>query len=689
MRKLLGFILFSVLVSVTAYGQTVQWASKVIGFSSELTPTQYSAQQALGKPNVLPSSGQNPNAWTPERPKRNEWIKLGFATPMQIQQIAIAESYNPGALFKVYIYDEAGKETLAFTFNPMPVPRKQQMQYVALPLTSYKVAAVKLEFDGKALTDYFSIDAVAITESNIPIQANLDFPALLAKGILVEQLDKNVNSDVSELNPVLSPDGKTLYFSRKNHPDNVGGVKDTEDIWFSELGDDGKWKLAKNMGPQFNNKYPNFVNSVSSATPDGQAVVMLLGNRYSDKGKMQAGVSISTKVGNSWTKPKAIIIEDEYNYNEKANYFLANTRKVLLMSTEREDSKGERDLYVSFVKKDSTWTKPLNLGVVVNTLGDETGPFLASDDKSLYFSSTGFSGFGGADIYLTKRLDDTWTKWSSPQNLGPDINSALDDLFFNIPSTSEYAYYSRGVSEDNTDIFRVKLPVLIVPEPVIIVKGKLLDSKTQSPVSAKIVYEDLATGKEVGVTQSDGKTGNYEIHLPGGKNYGVHAEAEGFLAASQSLDLRELKVDKTLANTDVLLQRKPDADGVANLNPITLTPVAPDATITLNNLFFEYKKSSLSPESFPELNRIVDLMKGKPTMTVEIAGHTDSIGGDAYNMVLSEQRAKSVTNYLSGKGIQNQRITMKFFGLRKPVDTNDTPEGRQKNRRVELKIIKM
>src|SRR6185369_2053539 len=139
------------------------------------------------------------------------------------------------------------------------------------------------------LPDYFSIDAVAISDSNYPIIADIDMPEMLRKGLIVERLDENVNSEVSELNPLLSPDGKTLYFSRKNHPKNVGGVNDKEDIWYSELGADGKWTLAKNMGPQFNNEGPNFVNAVAS-TPDGQAV-LLLGNKYLPNGKMLAGVS--------------------------------------------------------------------------------------------------------------------------------------------------------------------------------------------------------------------------------------------------------------------------------------------------------------------------------------------------------------------------------------------------------------
>lgn len=663
-------------MSVYSFGQQVQWATKVLDFSSELTPVQYSAQQALGKPNVLPAGGQNPNAWTPDKPKRSEFIKLGYDHPIEIQQIAIAESYNPSALFKLYIYDEAGNEYLIHTFNPTAIPLKAMLRNVFVQKTAYKVSAVKLEFDGQALPDYFSLDAVAISDSSYPIIADIALPELLSKGLVVEQLDKNVNSDYSELNPLLSPDGKTLYFSRKNHPENMGGVNDKEDIWYSELGQDGKWTLAKNMGPQFNNEYPNFVNAVSSATPDGKSVLLVLGNRYEDKGKMLAGVSISDNIGGTWTNPKPLRIDDDYNFNEKANYFLTNTRKALLMSIEREDSHGGRDLYVSFPKNDSLWTKPLNLGAVVNTAGEESGPFLASDDKTLYFSSNGFSGFGGMDIYTSTRLDDTWTNWSPPQNMGPDINSKLDDLFFNIPSTSDFAYYSRGVTEDNIDIFRVKLPLYHSPEPIVVVKGRLIDSKTGKPIGAKIIYEDLATGKEVGTANSNPETGEYEIHLPGGKLYGFRAESEGHISESQNLDLRDFKKDGIFSK-DI------------QLAPIEVVAIEENAKITLNNIFFDFDRSSLRPESFPELNRIVTLMSEKPGMQVEIAGHTDPVGPDAYNMGLSERRARSVAKYLVEKGIVSDRITVVFYGETRLIDKTNTKAGNQKNRRVEFKILKL
>jgi OOP family OmpA-OmpF porin len=677
MQRLFLVLCLALLFSVKAFSQSVQWASKVIEFSTELTPVQYSAQQILGKPNVLPAGGQNPGAWTPDRPKQKEFIKVGFEKPTQIEQIAIAESHNPSALVRILVYDEAGKEYPIHTFNPQSVPLQGRMLNIFIPRTPYKVAAVKLEFDGAALPDYFSIDAIAITDINYPIIANISTPELLSSGILVEKLDANVNSQYSEMNPLLSPDGKTLYFSRANHPDNAGGVKDKEDIWFSELGSDGKWTLAKNMGPQFNNEYPNFINTVTSSTPDGKSVLMLLGNKYLDNGKMLAGVSISDNVNGKWSDPKPVNIQNDYNFNEKANYFLANSRKTLLMSVEREDSKGGRDIYVSFSQSDDKWSEPLNLGELVNTSGEETAPFLASDDKTLYFSSNGFSGYGGADVYVSKRLDDTWTNWSEPQNMGPDINSKTDDLFFNIPSTSEYAYYSRGISAENSDIYRAKLPFYKSPEPVVIVKGKLIDAKTGKPISARIVFERLPEGKEAGSTISSAETGEYEVHLPGGFLYGVRAEAKDHLSLNQNLDLRNVTKDGTVEQKDITLA------------PIEVALIEPEATIVLNNVFFDFNKAVLKPESFPELNRLVTLLGEKKTMEVEIAGHTDALGDDKYNQFLSELRAKAVSKYLSEKGVSKERLAVIYFGESKPLDTNETKEGRKKNRRVEFKIVKM
>ncbi|GCC51243.1 hypothetical protein SanaruYs_14640 [Chryseotalea sanaruensis] len=686
MKKFSFLVLLSFVGFVGAQAQVVKWADKVLDFSTELTSGQYAAQQALGKPNVISDAsgrltgGQSPSAWTPDRPNRKEFLKLGFANPIQIQQVAIAESHNPSALYRVLAYDVAGNEYELMTLNPQVVPLKSRMLNIFVEKTSFKVAAIKLEFDGAAVGEYFAIDAVAISDSKYAIIPEISKPELLAAGLSVEGLDENVNSEYSELNPLLSPDGKTLYFSRKNHPENVGGVTDKEDIWYSELDSTGHWKLAQNLTP-LNNPGPNFINYISSVTPDGKSAIVLLGNQYSEKGKMLAGVSVSTNVGGNWTKPEALKITDDYNFNEKVNYFMANNRRTLLMSVEREDSEGDRDLYVSFQNTDSSWTKPLNLGKNINTASEESSPFLAADDKTLYFSSKGFSGYGGSDIYMSKRLDDTWTSWSEPENLGPEINSPQEDVFFNIPANSDYAYYSRGITETNTDIYRVKLPIMNSPELWVTVKGKLIDGKTGLPIAAKIIYERLPDGVEAGITQTNPATGEYEIRLPAGYQYGVRAEAKDHMSENQNLDLRDVKGDQVLDHQDFKL--KP-----MQVETIAIVPIEENAKITLNNIFFDFDSHVLRENSKPELNRIVSMMKERNSMQVEIAGHTDSNGPDAYNLKLSQRRAKSVNEYLVSQGIQSSRIVVTFFGEDNPIADNKTKEGQRKNRRVEFKIVK-
>lgn len=665
MRLVLTSLLL--ILTMSAYAQTVQWASRVIDFSSELTPVQYSAQQIIGKPNVLPAGGESPNAWTPERANKKEFIRVGFDNPMKIRQVAIAESFNPSALYRIVAFDTNGQEHEINTLSPQAVPLNGRMLNVIIEETSYEVASLQLEFDGAAVPEYYSIDAVAISDSNLPIVAEIAVTEGLNPELYKERLSENVNSAYKEYKPLLSPDGQTLYFSRKNHPENIGGVNDEEDIWFSELDENGEWQLAKNM-TELNNDDPNFISSV---TPDGKSVILILGNRYNENGKMTAGVSLSHNTSGKWSKPVALNITNEYNYADRANFYMANNRKTLLMSVHRDDTQGGRDLYVSFLQDDSVWTEPLNLSATVNTAGEETAPFLAPDDKTLYFSSNGYSGFGGSDIYVTRRLDDTWTNWSEPENLGPTINSQYEDLFFNIPGNSDFAYYSQGVSQDDLDIFRVAMPLFKRPDPVLLVQGRILDSKTNEPVEAQIIYERLSDGTEIGITMSNPSTGAYEVMLPSGELYGIRADAEDYVSVNENLDLR---------NFD-------DDDRTSVTKDLFLVPIEKEATVVLNNVFFDFDKAVLKPESYPELNRVVELMNDRPSLTIEIAGHTDATGPEQYNLGLSERRAEAVAAYLRDKGISSDRLVVKYYGEAQPVEPNTTIEGRRKNRRVEFKIV--
>lgn len=666
MRSL--WILFlGVILSFTAFSQDVQWASEVIEFSSELTPIQYSAEQVLGKPSVLPAAGESPTAWTPNRPNKTDFIKVGFSNPMRIRQVVIAESYSPTAISHVYIYDTSGKEYQIGSFSPRDIPLKGRLLSIIIGLTSYDVARVKVVFDGATVPEYYSIDAIGISATAKPLDVEVEIMDNLRTNLLAERLNDNVNSPYKEYKPLLSPDGRTLFFSRKNHPGNMGGVDDDEDIWYSEMDENGEWQEAVNAGPELNTEAPNFVSGI---TPDGNTIVLLLGNRYEKNGKMKAGASISTKEGDKWSKPYNLEIKNDYNYHDKVNYFLTNNRQVLILAVERDDTQGERDFYVSFFQEDSTWTEPLSMGKVLNSVGDESSPFLAADDETLYFSTNGRGGYGSFDVYVSKRLDDTWTNWSEPQNMGPDINTDRDDLFFNIPITGNYAYYTKAISDDDADIFRVEMPLRVMPKDVIIVRGTLRNKETGEPVEAKIIYERLPEGVTVGITKSIGVTGEYEIVLPKGYKYGYRAEAKGFLPISEYIDLTG-----------------DDPPNDELVKELLLVPIKVQATITLNNIFFDFDKYSLKTASYPELERITKFLNENKNIKIGIAGHTDNVGTGEYNMKLSERRSRAVGNYLIKNNIDKGRIEIQYYGKTKPISINDSLAGRRKNRRVEFIIL--
>lgn len=280
--------------------------------------------------------------------------------------------------------------------------------------------------------------------------------------IIAEPLSQKVNTPFIEYGPTLTKDGKRLYFSRQGFEGNVGGVKD-EDIWFSLFDEATQdWRMAESIGPPLNNDGPNFICGVGV---NGDTI--LLGNVYSMRGKMKAGLSLSIRKGDTWSFPQAIDIRNDYNLSERTSFDLSNDRKALLIAQKKVDTKGGLDLYVSFRDKNAknpySAKESVNLGPVINTSGDETSPFLAYDNRTLYFASNGHKGYGNFDIFVSRRLDETWTKWSTPENLGPGINTVFDDTFFGFTPRSRYAYYSRGLTPTNSDIYRLDMTYLFKP----------------------------------------------------------------------------------------------------------------------------------------------------------------------------------------------------------------------------------
>lgn len=490
----------------------------------------------------------------------------------------------------------------------------------------------------------------------------------LPKGIKRENLGPNINTIYSEKLPHISPDGKTLFYSIQGNPLNTGGIEDGDEIYFSTLNADNTWKKSINIGKPLNNINPNGVISV---TPDNNT--MLLMHQYNADGTYKnAGISLTNKTETGWSVPKDVIIKNYYNTAETNEFSLTADQKTLFMCIQREDTKGEKDVYVSFIQADGSFSEPMNLGNQINTKKGELTPFIAADGVTLYFASYGHPTYGSADIFMSRRLDSTYTNWSEPLNLGPEINSTFWDAYYTVTASGNYAYLVTGEhSIGEIDIIRVALPASAKPNPVVLIQGKVVHASTKQALKADIQYIDLKTGKEVGTATSDPKTGAYKIVLPAGSYYGFLAQKNDFFSVSDNIDLSSL-VEYQEIERDLYL-----------------APLITGQTIRLNNLFFDFGKSDLRKESLAELNRTVELMKKYPSMTIEISGHTDNVGGDTDNVTLSLNRAQSVVMYIISKGIDTTRLKSNGYGKSKPISTNDTEEGRQLNRRVDFTIIKM
>ena len=482
-----------------------------------------------------------------------------------------------------------------------------------------------------------------------------------------ENLGSNVNSAYGEIGPVITQDGKTLYIDRKSHPENIPG-DDNDDIWITH-NQNGKWEQVKNIGPPLNNDSHNFVVSIS---PDENT--MLVGNLYNQNGGAlyAKGVSITHKTETGWSIPVKVEIEDYYNDGIQVSYNLSADRKTLIMSVQRKDTYGEHDLYVSFLRKDETWSKPLNMGLTLNTLGDESTPYLAADNVTLYFSTSGRPGYGDNDIFVSKRLDNSWTNWSEPLNVGPEINTTGWDGYYSTPANGEYAYIvssRHGLGQE--DIFRIKLVKELKPNPVVIIYGKVLDKETGKPLAATITYYNLNTNQEVGIARTNPIDGSYKIILPYGQAYGFHADKYKYYSERSSIDLTQIK-------TYTEIERN-----------LLLTPMKVGSKIALNNVWFVQSQPVLLPTSHGELDSLVQILKDYPTMKIEISGHTDNVGDAKLNKKLSEDRVVAIKKYLTDRGIAATRLTGKGYGSSRPIASNDREETRRLNRRVEFTIISL
>ncbi|TLV01233.1 OmpA family protein [Dyadobacter luticola] len=654
-----------------AAAQQVLWASKVLGYSSEYRPGQYGhayrAKQILGIPNKLPDFGNSPCAWSPAEAdgRGEEWIKVGFEKAIPAKQIAIAENFNPGAIVRVLAYDESGKEYLVSETPAAQQAVKGRMLHVFLK-QNVLVNAVKIVLEPGKVSGFNQIDAIAISESATPVEAAINFAQNMQLKSEKENMGKAINTKGQEVAPIISPDGKTLYFTRTNFEGNIGNPN-RQDVWVSTLNDKGQWTDATNIGPPINNAGDNAITSISA---DGKTIYLI--NIYRPDGSMYFGFSKSFKTKTGWTFPKESKIVNLLGNATSIEIAVSPFENVLIMSVQRADTEGGKDLYISFLQKDNTWSEPRNLGSVINTADYEGTPFLALDNKTLYFSSQGHSGYGEGDIFLTRRLDDTWLNWSKPENLGPAINSPLWDAFINIPVTGDYAYFSASDKVlGQEDIFRIRMSPEIKPEPVAVVTGVVYEAESTKQVKSDIAADLKKDNSSFAKANFDPETGEYRLILPLKEIYSVSASGEGYFPVSEDIDLSEETGFRTIRKN------------------LYLQPIKPGQQIRLTNTMFTQSSAEVVPSSYSELDRIALAMTTYPAMEILLEGHTDNQGEVQKNVQLSKDRVEQVKKYLLSKGIDAKRIQTKAWGPSRPIASNLTEQTRQRNRRVEFTILKI
>lgn len=498
----------------------------------------------------------------------------------------------------------------------------------------------------------------------------------------VHNLGPGINSLGGEYAPVISSNGKKLIFAR-----DCGICEGGEEVYVSTLNDSGFWAESSKFGPPLSSRSNEIPLALSS---DGNTLAVF-GNYEGSLGRGDIFHLDKTKDGWGNLQHYPAPLNSEY-FESNATYSSDGT--AILFVSERPggvgefhkkgsyyhgDLDGNTDIY-AYIPDSAGGGVVMNLGRVINTPYAEFSPFLHPDGKTLYFSSNGHPGLGGLDVFKATRLRaDSWTEWSEPVNLGKEINTPYNDWGYQFDAHGDKAYFAVGNRLDGfggSDIYTVSLPGMFQPGGVLSVSGKVTDPSGNF-LSADLRWNDLVAGREVGRATSDPQNGEYIIHLPTGGKYAYYAEKPGYMGQSENLDLTEELGYREYVMDIVLYPISKPAEDLPRLV----------AEIRMNNVFFDFDKASLRSESKLELDRWVKMLKENPSVSLEIDGHTDSIGTESYNLGLSERRVKSVARYIEDQGIGAGRLATRGFGEKRPVATNKTVAGRQENRRVGVRII--
>lgn len=514
-------------------------------------------------------------------------------------------------------------------------------------------------------------DQALIPEVNRKIEMCKVGKELLASPVKVkiENMGEAINSPFADYSPVLTADESTLIFTTRR-AESTGRNLDYAGLFFEDIyishKTDSLWSKAASIDRPINTIGNEATVGISI---DGQTILI-----YKDEDG-DGNIYSTSLNGELWSVPKKL----NDNINSKSwepSAFISADGNTLYFTSNREGGFGGRDLYSSKKTTDGDWGIAVNLGPTINTPFDEDAPFIHPDGVTLYFTSNGHKTMGGFDIFSSNMLANN--EWTMPVNIGFPINTTDDDIYYIVSADNKRAYYSSfkdgGFGEkDNYAITFYEYK----ESPLTVLKGGITDIYGKVPKIIEITVTDNETGELVGIYHSNSKTGEYLFILPSGKNYNITHESEGYLFQSINMDVSQNKKYNFSQNN------------------IQLEPIAVGSKVVLNNIFFDFDKATLRNISNVELNKLYKLLTKNTGMVVEISGHTDSKGSEEYNIKLSEERAQSVVNYLIEKGIDKNQMVAKGYGKLNPAENNinadgsDNPDNRQLNRRAELKIIKL
>lgn len=474
-------------------------------------------------------------------------------------------------------------------------------------------------------------------------------------------IGQGVNTPFDEYVNIITTDGSRMLFTRRTPIHLEKGLY--EEIVFSSSNLDDAWQTALNFDEKL-----NAVGSLGAITISPDGMYIFFTSCHLPQGYGSCDLYYMQRNGNQWTTPENLgPVINTTTWESQPSF--STDGKTLYFASRRPGGFGSSDLWKSELTENGRWSTPINLGEKVNTLESEMSPQIHQDGQTLYFSSKGHLGMGGYDLFYT-RLDSNGF-WGKPVNIGYPVNTLSDEVIIVVTANGTEAYISSDQygGYGKFDVYRFEMPVAARPEQVTYMKGKVFDAQDKEPLLARFELIDLESGRAVVESWSDEVNGEFLVCLPANHQYALNVSSEWYLFHSENFNL-------TGENTAL----------EPFIKDIPMKKIEKGESVVLENIFYETDKFDLKEESIIELQKLISYLNQYPSLSIEIGGHTDNVGTESYNLVLSNKRAESVFNYLVGQGISPDRLSSKGYGFAIPVASNDTESGRSQNRRTEFKV---